>query len=65
MGRVLVRIMYTGREVELDHIMAMHLIELGVAEFIDEIETATAEPPENAMKKRPKKRVRYKNENNA
>lgn len=58
MSRVIVRIKYTGREIELDHIMAMHLVELGVAEFVDEIETATAEPPENAMKKRPKKKVR-------
>ena len=56
MGVVIVRI--KGEEVPLDEATAMLLVELGVAEFVDQIMTATAEPPCNAMKKRPRKRVR-------
>ena len=56
MGMVTVRI--KGKEVDLDEATAMRLVDLGVAEFVDEILTATAEPPCNAMRKRPKKRVR-------
>ena len=58
MGYVVIRIKVNGKEVETDTTTAMQLVELGVAEFVDQIMTATAEPPCNAMKKRPRKRVR-------
>ena len=58
MGYVVIRIKVNGKEVETDTATAMQLVELGVAEFVNQIETATAEPPSNAMKKRPRKRVR-------
>lgn len=58
MGVVVIRIKVNGKEIETDEATAMQLVDLGVAEFVDEIMTATAEPPCNAMRKRPKKRVR-------
>jgi len=58
MGVVVIRIKVNNKEVETDEATAMLLVELGVAEFVDQIMTATAEPPCNAMKKRPRKRVR-------
>lgn len=58
MGVVVIRIKVNGKEIETDEATAMLFVELGVADFVDEILTATAEPPCNAMKRRPRKRVR-------
>ena len=59
MARVWVRIVKTDAEVQLDEREAMVLVDSGEAVYIGvRGETATASPPENAMKKKPRGRVR-------
>lgn len=48
----------TKKVIRMDEMEAANLVELGEAVYVGRVETTTAFPSENAMRDKPRKRVR-------